>query len=74
MTVFPFILRGVNLLGIDSAFCPRAARLETWQKLAADWKPDQLEILSRTIPLEKIGEHVDLILQGKLRGRTIIKL
>lgn len=74
MTVFPFILRGVNLLGIDSAFCPKEPRLKTWQKLAADWKPDQLEVISQTIPLEKIDEYVDLILKGKLRGRTVIAL
>jgi putative YhdH/YhfP family quinone oxidoreductase len=74
LTVFPFILRGINLLGIDSAYCPKEARLETWHKLATEWKPHNLEIISQTITLEKLDEYVALILKGKLRGRTVIEL
>jgi putative YhdH/YhfP family quinone oxidoreductase len=74
LTVFPFILRGVRLLGIDSANCPKEIRLETWRKLATDWKPDHLEGISKTIALKEIDEHVALILKGQLRGRTVIEI
>lgn len=74
LTVFPFILRGVRLLGIDSANCPKETRLETWRRLATDWKPDHLEGISKTISLKEIDEHVALILKGQLIGRTVIEL
>lgn len=71
-TVFPFILRGVKLLGTDSVQCPRETRLEVWQDLAGPWKPPCLERLVRTITLDELTEDIQAILQGRLVGRTLV--
>jgi putative YhdH/YhfP family quinone oxidoreductase len=70
-TVFPFILRGVSLLGIDSVNCPMPLRQQIWQRLAAEWKPN-LNQLSSEISLEDLNAHIEDILQGKLKGRTVV--
>lgn len=71
-TVFPFILRGVRLLGTDSVQCPMDVRLDVWTKLAGAWKPDRLERMVRTITLDDLGESIQAILQGKISGRTLV--
>lgn len=74
-TVFPFILRGINLLGIDSVYCPMDTRIATWKRMATDFKPDQLlKTINREITLEELPDNLSLILKGKARGRTIVKL
>lgn len=73
-TVFPFILRSVNLLGIDSVACPMALRLKIWQKLAADWKPEGLGELCETVALEEVDPLIDTILKGQVSGRVVIDL
>jgi putative YhdH/YhfP family quinone oxidoreductase len=74
LTVFPFILRGVSLLGVDSAQCPMEQRLETWRKLASEWKLDILTSISQTISLEQLDQYVPAILNGKIRGRIVVSL
>ena len=74
MTVFPFILRGISLIGISAQNYPGALREPLWVKLATDWKPDNLLELYTEIRLEDIPETVALILQGKLKGRTIVNM
>jgi len=74
LTVFPFILRGVSLIGIDSQNYPMTLREKVWNKLAKEWKPTQLLNTYNEITLEELPEKTDLMLQGKLKGRTIIKL
>lgn len=71
-TVFPFILRGVSLLGVDSVLCPMDIRLEVWKKLAGVWKLPQLERIVRTITLDELDESIRAILQGKISGRTLV--
>ncbi|AEI15521.1 quinone oxidoreductase, YhdH/YhfP family [Flexistipes sinusarabici DSM 4947] len=73
-SVFPFILRGVKLIGIDSVQLPMDRRLPVWDKLANEWKPDSLETLTNEIGLEEVSDNIDLILKGKLTGRTLINL
>ena len=73
-TVFPFILRGVSLYGIDSANCPRPERLEVWQNLAHDWKIEHFEHLATTVGIAELGHHMDLILEGRQRGRVVVDL
>ena len=74
-TVMPFILRGVSLLGIDSAGCPRAIREEIWQRLATDLKPRQLdEIVSRTVSLEDLPEAFEALLSEQILGRVLVKI
>jgi putative YhdH/YhfP family quinone oxidoreductase len=72
LTVYPFILRGVTLAGIDSAKCPRPQRLEMWQKLAGPWRVDRLDELADEITLDELPDRVQKILAGKLVGRTIV--
>ncbi|MEZ4655444.1 MAG: MDR family oxidoreductase [Candidatus Eisenbacteria bacterium] len=71
-TVFPFILRGVALLGIDSNWCPTERRVLLWQRLAADVDLDLLDSLTRTVPFSDIPEAAAQIVDGKLHGRTVI--
>ena len=73
-TVFPFILRGVSLLGIDSGFTPTKLRLEIWNKLAGIWKIPQLEQLTINCTLEELDPEIDKILAGGQRGRVVVNL
>jgi putative YhdH/YhfP family quinone oxidoreductase len=74
MTVFPFILRGVTLCGIDSGWCKRERRLELWRLMAGDWKPDRLAEISTEIPLKDVDEPVRRILAGGIVGRTVVRV
>lgn len=74
LNVFPFILRGVSLLGIDSAQCPMEQRLEIWRKLASEWKLDFLTSIAQTIILEQLDQYLPAILYGKIRGRIVVSL
>lgn len=73
-TVFPFILRGVNLLGIDSVYCPMEIRKHLWDRMATDLKPDLLSELTNEITLDELPTTLENILAGKLKGRTVVKL
>lgn len=72
LTVYPFILRGVTLAGIDSAFCPHDRRVELWRRLAGKWRVPDLESLATEIGLEGLDAAVERILAGKMIGRTIV--
>ncbi|WP_422844390.1 MDR family oxidoreductase [Acidovorax sp. M2(2025)] len=71
-TVAPFILRGVTLAGIDSVMCPRADRLQAWQRLATDLDLDRLGDISRTVGLAEALALAPQLLGGKVRGRTVV--
>ncbi len=73
-TVVPFILRGVNLLGIDSVTCPMAPRLEIWRRLATDMKPKMLASIAREIDLAGLPDAFATLAAGNARGRFIVKL
>jgi putative YhdH/YhfP family quinone oxidoreductase len=72
-SVYPFILRGVTLYGIDAVQCPQALRQEIWDRLGANWRLDSLDHHVNEITLDQVNEKIDLMLQGQLKGRTIIK-
>ncbi|APE06328.1 oxidoreductase [Alteromonas sp. RW2A1] len=74
VSVFPFILRGVSLLGIDSVECPMAPRLRLWDKLAGDWKLNLLDSLTTEVGLDALDEKINDILKGQLFGRTIVNV
>ena len=74
LTVFPFILRGVSLVGIDSQNCPMEHRRKVWQHLASDWKPAQLDDLCREVSLDELGDEIELILRGEQTGRVIVRM
>ncbi len=73
-TVYPFILRGVSLLGIDSQNCPMATRLRLWQKLAGEWKLAGLNDLATECSLDGLEVEIERILQGQQRGRVVVDL
>ncbi len=74
LTVFPFILRGITLIGIDSQNYPMTFREVVWNKLAREWKPDNLMGVSTEISFAELSANIDLMLAGKLKGRTILNL
>ncbi|MDM3869930.1 YhdH/YhfP family quinone oxidoreductase [Porticoccus sp. W117] len=74
LTVFPFILRGITVTGIDSQDCPLEERTQVWNKLANEWRPEQLLALYKEITLEQLEQNIQGILQGQLTGRTLINL
>ena len=71
-TVIPFLLRGVNLLGIDSVMCPREERIEAWRRLVHDLPLDKLERMTQTVPLSSLPELAPRILGGETRGRVVV--
>jgi len=73
-TVIPFLLRGVNLLGIDSVMCPREERVEAWRRLARDLPLDKLDALTETVPLADVPDLAPRILKGEVRGRIVVDL
>jgi putative YhdH/YhfP family quinone oxidoreductase len=74
LSVYPFILRGVSLLGIDSAKCPMHIRERIWQKLAGKWRLEYLDSLIRECKLPELPGHIERMLQGRQTGRIIVNL
>ena len=73
-SVYPFILRGVTLSGIDSASCSHEVRVKVWKKLAVEWKIDQLDQLARIVDLSHLNDEIESMLQGKTKGRIVVRL
>jgi NADPH:quinone reductase-like Zn-dependent oxidoreductase len=73
VSVFPFILRGVSLLGVDSVEIPMRARQMAWNKLAGEWRVDLAPIISE-VSLEELNPKIDQILKGGIRGRVVVDL
>ena len=71
ITVLPFILRNVALLGVDSVQCPSALRAEAWGRLAQDLPVDRLDDLTTVEPLSRVAELAEAILAGQVHGRTV---
>ena len=73
-TVIPFLLRGINLLGIDSVMQPYENRVATWNRIASDLPHDKLEEMTEVIGLEDVGKAAAEILAGQVRGRLVVEL
>ncbi|MEO1069992.1 MAG: MDR family oxidoreductase [Cyanobacteria bacterium J06638_6] len=73
-TVLPFILRGVNLLGIDSVMCPRPLREEAWKRLSEDLDREKLQTLYNVISLREVPDMSEQLLLGNVRGRVVVEL
>ena len=71
-SVAPFILRGVNLLGIDSVMRPKADRLAAWDRLAQDLRGPILEDIAAEIALSEAIDAADRLMRGKIRGRVVV--
>jgi acrylyl-CoA reductase (NADPH) len=73
-SVAPFILRGVSLIGIDSVMCPMERRREAWKRLASDLDAGRIAAMTTEIDLSKVIETGQRIVQGGVRGRTVVKI
>ena len=74
-TVMPFILRGVNLLGINSMATPRALRLKVWKRIATDLKPTKLALIAgETVSFDKLPDVFPRVLEGRHRGRIVVDI
>ena len=71
-TVFPFILRNVSLLGINSSASPKPTRIRAWTRLANELPGDKLDSITAVEPMSKIRELAEQILAGGIRGRVVI--
>jgi putative YhdH/YhfP family quinone oxidoreductase len=74
INVYPFILRGISLVGIDSQSFPMTFRRQTWEKIATEWKLDNLDRQTSVCSLEELNSEIDRILAGKQKGRVIVDL
>jgi acrylyl-CoA reductase (NADPH) len=74
LTVFPFILRGVRLIGIDSTTCPVEQREQIWNRLATDWWPRGVDEIVRDITLEELNDEIQRMLHGDMRGRVVVHI
>lgn len=73
-TVMPFILRGVTLVGVDSVMAPLAKRQRAWDRLAQDLAPALLETMVQEVPLEAAISSAHDLMDGKVRGRVVVKI
>ena len=73
-TVFPFILRGVSLLGVDSGYMGFPTRQRVWERLAADLKPRHLAEVTRTIGFDELPGAFDAYIAGQVKGRTVVRI
>lgn len=74
-TVMPFIIRGISLLGINSANTPYPLRAQIWQRLASDWKPKHLDLIAaKEITLDQLSDTFATMLAGGALGRTVVRL
>lgn len=71
-TVIPFLLRGVNLLGIDSVMCPKARRLEAWRRISKDLPMEKLDAMIEEVGLSDLPRLAGDILKGRIRGRAVV--
>jgi len=71
-TVIPFLLRGVNLLGIDSVMCPKPQRIEAWHRLQSDLPLDLLGAMTIKARLQEVPGLAAEILKGQVRGRVVV--
>ncbi|MCB1928029.1 MAG: oxidoreductase [Rhodocyclaceae bacterium] len=73
-TVFPFILRGVSLLGVDSGYIGFPVREQVWQRLAGDLRPRHMASMARVIDFEDLPSAFDAFIRGEARGRTVVRI
>lgn len=73
-SVYPFIIRGVTLYGVDSVQITSSEREILWDKLSKNWKIEDLEKLSTEVTLDELNDKIELILKGENKGRVVVKL
>ncbi len=73
-SVYPFILRGVRLFGIDSVQCPHAVREDLWRRLAGPWRPARLADIERVVDRRDLDTAIAALLDGERTGRTLVRV
>jgi putative YhdH/YhfP family quinone oxidoreductase len=73
-TVFPFIINGVNLLGLDSANFPMPERQQVWDRLAGIWRLSNLESVATICKLDEVSPYIDKMLKGSTKGRVVVEM
>lgn len=73
-TVYPFLLRGISLVGVDSASKSLQLKKDLWEKLSADWKFPMFDKISKVVSLDELSDEIDVILNGAQVGRVVVKL
>lgn len=73
-SVFPFILRGVSMFGIDSSECDIEWRKQMWKNLARKWKPEGMQVITKTVSLKGLPKEIKKILKGRQMGRVVVRL
>ncbi len=73
LTVFPFILRGISLIGISSQNYPMKYRIHAWEKMAGEWKSETMLNVYREVELTSLSDEIDAILAGKQKRRVLVK-
>ncbi len=73
-TVYPFLIRGVNVLGIETATTETGLRRELWHRLATTWRLPDLAALATYIDLQQVSDHLDRMLKGQTQGRVVVRL
>lgn len=74
INVYPFILRGVILVGIDSQNCPMAVRQEAWAKLSKEWQVTQIETVVEEVTLNELDQRIDKMLTRGSKGRVVVNM
>jgi putative YhdH/YhfP family quinone oxidoreductase len=74
LTVMPFILRGVSLIGVDSVMCPADVRADTWRRLATDMRPAALDTVGHDITLDDLPHAFETLMKGQAKGRFVVHL
>ncbi len=74
LSVFPFILRGVTLVGIDSQNCPMPMRQKAWDQIASEWKIPNLAPITSEVSLDELDQSITMMLDHKHKGRTIVRM
>jgi NADPH:quinone reductase-like Zn-dependent oxidoreductase len=74
INVYPFILRGVTLVGIDSQNCPMAIRQKAWNKLSEEWQISQMETVVEEVTLDELDQRIDKMLTRGSKGRAIVNM
>lgn len=73
-SIYPFILRGVGLMGIDSGICLMKDRIKIWDMLSSAWKPENLDMIHREVTIDSLSGEIASILKGRQTGRVLVRL
>lgn len=74
VSVYPFLLRGVTIAGIDSAEKPMPLRLRIWERIVSDWRIENIDTIVKEVNLEQLDKEIDIILEGGQKGKVLVNI